>query len=57
MKIVKANRVMGGVLVMVTAMGTAQTVNTWELPIRSGTIMSTTGDLVNDGELNFKSVK
>ena len=63
MKIIKANRVLLGVLVMVTAKGTAQTVNTGELTIKPGTIMSTTGaldntttgDLVNDGELYLYS--
>lgn len=59
MKIIKTNRFLLGMIVLVSTASTAQTVNTGELFIIPGSTMSTvgalhnmaTGDLVNDGLL------
>jgi gliding motility-associated-like protein len=63
MKIIKTNKLLLGAVVLVSSVGTAQTVNTGELAIKPSTIMSVvdeldntaTGDLINDGELYMYS--
>ncbi|PIF30180.1 gliding motility-associated-like protein [Flavobacterium sp. 9] len=59
MKVIKADKLLLGMLVMVSAICTAQTVNSGDLYISPGTVMNTVGafdnrdtaNLVNDGEL------